>query len=106
MSLLKSCFVLSTGETLAWITLSSFVWKTLRNKQTNRQTNKKKWKGSRAEQIRKLRVLEIIMLYTQLKELGVPRLQKVLKKDIMMFHYTKKEGNLLFLLGKDKSLHG
>lgn len=99
MSLSKICFVLGTAETLVWTTVSGFVRKTLRNWQINRQTNKEKWKGTRTEQIRKLRVLENLVLYTQLKELGVPRLQKVLKKDIMMFLYTKEEG-------KDKSLHG
>lgn len=88
MSLPKSCFALGTGENLACTTVSSFVWKRLRNMQTDKQTKKRK--GSRTAQIRKLRDLESIMLYTQLKGLGVPRLQKVLKKDIMMFHYTKK----------------
>jgi len=42
--------------------------------------------GSKPEEISKLSVLESIMLYTQLKELGVPRLQKVLKKDKMKLH--------------------
>lgn len=37
----KSCFLLGTGETLAWTTASSFLWKTLTNQQTNKQqTNK------------------------------------------------------------------
>lgn len=61
----KSCFLLGSGETLAWTTVSSFLWKILK---TNKQIASKQWQGSRTEQIRMLRVLEGIILYIQLKE--------------------------------------
>lgn len=60
------------------------------------------------KKIRKPRVLESTVLYTQLKQLGVPRLQKKTNNPEERYNDAllhKNEINILFLPVNDKSLH-